>query len=303
MFFQKKSKRVIIKLMKYIDIHIHGGYGVNFNTSGQKEIRELLRELYLRNIVAICPTLVGDDFKNLQERFKLFRELKSSQKHGESKILGLHLEGTFLNPKKPGIQDCSVFMTPDVENFKKLAQGYCDIIKIVTYAPELDKNNAFAKYLEENNIKAHAGHTLATNKGCASATTHHFNAMPNMAHRGENLALDGLFDDNLYCEIIADLKHVESNMLKLFFALKSPDKIIMVSDALPAAHCSNEVIFCGKKINKYGKDDNGVLAGSVMFLDEIVNNVTDKGIITKYSAEKYVFYNVLHHLGISENDI
>ena len=210
--------------MKHIDIHIHGGYGVNFNTSSYDDIKMFLKKLYERNIAAICPTLVGDNIKNLQERFELFYKLKNSQKQGESRILGLHLEGTFLNPKKPGIQDSSVFMAPEIENFKKLADGYYDIIKIVTYAPELDCGNKFAKYLEENNIRAHAGHTLAKNKGLASATTHHFNAMPNMTHRGDNLALDALFDDDLYCEIIADLKHVEKNMLKLFFTLKNNDK-------------------------------------------------------------------------------
>ena len=289
--------------MKHIDIHIHGGYGVNFNTSSYDDIKMFLKKLYERNIAAICPTLVGDNIKNLQERFELFYKLKNSQKQGESRILGLHLEGTFLNPKKPGIQDSSVFMAPEIENFKKLADGYYDIIKIVTYAPELDCGNKFAKYLEENNIRAHAGHTLAKNKGLASATTHHFNAMPNMTHRGDNLALDALFDDDLYCEIIADLKHVEKNMLKLFFTLKNNDKIIMISDALPAAHSTNEVIFCGKKINKHGKDSNNVLAGSVMFLDEIVNIAIESNLITPCEAEKYSYYNVLCHLGISENDI
>lgn len=289
--------------MKYIDIHTHGALGVNFNTSEHNEIKMLLKELYKRNIVAICPTLVGDSVQNLKKRFELFRELKNNQEPDESKIIGLHLEGTFLNPDKPGIQDKSVFMKPTVENFKNLADNYFDIIKIVTYAPELDSGNFFAEFLNKNNIKAHAGHTLATDKGGACATTHHFNAMPNISHRGKNLALDCLFDDKIHCEIIADTIHVSKNMLKLFFKIKNPSKIIMISDSLPAAHCNSEITFCGKKINKNGKDENGTLAGSVMLLDEIALQAIQKNIITAEMVENFAYYNPANYLGIKENDL
>ena len=289
--------------MKIIDIHIHGGLGVNFNTSNKEEIKKLLKELYNRGIVAICPTLVGDSIENLRKRFELFKEIKSKQENNESKVIGLHLEGTFLNPDKPGIQDKDVFLKPTVDNFKKLTQDYEDIIKIVTLAPELDKNNELANYLESNNIRAHAGHTLSNNIGGASATTHHFNAMPQISHRGTNLALDSLFDDNIYCEIIADEIHTSKNMLKLFFNTKNPEKIILVSDALPAAHAKNEIVFCGKKINSDGKDDKGTLAGSILFLDEIIKKTVDGNLISNQEAKKYAFENPLGHLCLKEEEI
>ena len=289
--------------MKIIDIHIHGGLGVNFNSSDKEEIKKLLKELYDRGIVAICPTLVGDSIENLKKRFELFREIKSKQDNNESKVIGLHLEGTFLNPNKPGIQDKNVFLLPTVENFKKLTQNYEDIIKIVTLAPELDKNNELANYLESRNIKAHAGHTMSDNIGSASATTHHFNAMPQISHRGANLALDTLFNDNIYCEIIADEIHTSKNMLKLFFKTKKPEKIILISDALPAAHSNQEVVFCGKKIFSNGKDINGTLGGSVMFLDEIIKKAVKDNMFTLKEAEKYAFENPLEHLCLKEEEI
>ena len=289
--------------MKIIDIHIHGGLGVNFNSSDKEEIKKLLKELYNRGIVAIYPTLVGDSIENLKKRFELFREIKSKQDNNESKVIGLHLEGTFLNPNKPGIQDKNVFLLPTVENFKKLTQNYEDIIKIVTLAPELDKNNELANYLESRNIKAHAGHTMSDNIGSASATTHHFNAMPQISHRGANLALDTLFNDNIYCEIIADEIHTSKNMLKLFFKTKKPEKIILISDALPAAHSNQEVVFCGKKIFSNGKDINGTLGGSVMFLDEIIKKAVKDNMFTLKEAEKYAFENPLEHLCLKEEEI
>ena len=289
--------------MKIIDIHIHGGLGVNFNSSDKEEIKKLLKELYNRGIVAICPTLVGDSIENLKKRFELFREIKSKQDNNESKVIGLHLEGTFLNPNKPGIQDKNAFLLPTVENFKKLTQNYEDIIKIVTLAPELDKNNELANYLESRNIKAHAGHTMSDNIGGASATTHHFNAMPQISHRGANLALDTLFNDNIYCEIIADEIHISKNMLKLFFKTKKPEKIILISDALPAAHSNQEIVFCGKKIFSNGKDINGTLGGSVMFLDEIIKKAVKDNMFTLKEAENYAFENPLEHLCLKEEEI
>ena len=289
--------------MKIIDIHIHGGLGVNFNSTDKEEIKKLLKELYNRGIVAICPTLVGDSIENLKKRFELFREIKSKQDNNESKVIGLHLEGTFLNPNKPGIQDKNVFLLPTVENFKKLTQNYEDIIKIVTLAPELDKNNELANYLESRNIKAHAGHTMSDNIGGASATTHHFNAMPQISHRGANLALDTLFNDNIYCEIIADEIHTSKNMLKLFFKTKKPEKIILISDALPAAHSNQEIVFCGKKIFSNGKDINGTLGGSVMFLDEIIKKAVKDNMFTLKEAENYAFENPLEHLCLKEEEI
>ena len=289
--------------MKYIDIHIHGGYGINFNTSSYEEIKTLLKKLYKRGRVGICPTLVGDSIENLQSRFELFKKLKNNRSIKESYIIGLHLEGTFLNPEKPGVQNSKVFLEPNINNFKKLADGYEDIIKIVTLAPELDKNDKLTDFLEKMNIKVHAGHTQADKKGKSSATTHHFNAMPQISHRGLNLALDSLFDNSIYCEIIADGIHLSKNMLKLFLKIKNNSKIIFISDALPAAHCKNEVIFCNKKINKNGKDKNGTLAGSVLFLDEITQLAINTGLISTSSAKKFVFDNPIAHLCLKGEEI
>lgn len=288
--------------MKYIDTHIHGAFSVNFNTSDYEEIKTLLKEFKKRSIIAICPTLVGDSIENLKKRFELFNKLKEEHKKDECYIIGLHLEGTFLNPDKPGIQDKNVFLKPNIKNFTELAGDFENIIKIVTIAPELDKNNELTKYLENKNIKAHAGHTLATNKGLASATTHHFNAMPPLLHRGENLALDTLLDKEIYCEIIADGVHVSENMLKLFFKVKDSKKIIMISDALPAAGSKKEIEFCGKKISPEGKDKNGTLAGSVKLIDEIAKYVLDKKIVNKKEIQNFVFNNPLEHLNLEKEE-
>lgn len=286
--------------MKFIDIHIHGGYGINFNTCSYDDFFVFAKKIFKRGIIAFCPTLVGDSMGALKSRLDLIKKVMQNQKTDEAKILGIHLEGTFLSPKKSGIQNAGSFLSPNVENFQKLAGNNIDIVRIVTLAPELDNNSDLQKFLEENNIRAHAGHTMSKELHKVSGTTHHFNAMPPLNHREANITLKALLDNNIYCEIIGDSLHVSDEMLKLFFNIKSKNKTILVSDALPIAHSNlNSIVFCGKNIYSGGKDKDGTLAGSSMFLDEIAQNLIDKEILTEDEVSKMVYDNVLTHLNIS----
>lgn len=286
--------------MKLIETHIHGGYGINFNTCSLEDFHIFSRKILKRGIVAFCPTLVGDRTDILNSGISLIKKAMESQNEDEAKILGVHLEGTFLNPEKSGIQDPKNFLAPTVENFKKVTEENIDIIRIVTLAPELDKDFKLSEFLEKNNIRAHAGHTLGRTLGKVSGTTHHFNAMEPLSHKYSNIALQGLLDSNIYSEIIGDSVHITDDMLKLFFKMKPKDRVLLVSDALPIAHSENDsVIFCGKTIYRGGKDENGTLAGSSMFLDEIARNLIKKGILTPEDIELMAYKNVLEHLNIS----
>ncbi len=290
--------------MKFIDTHIHGGYGINFNTCTPEEFHIFAKNIFKRNIVAFCPTLVGDNVAALKRQLEIIKKTMCKQEKNEAKILGAHLEGTFLNPQKSGIQNAGTFLTPTIENFKKIAEGNINIIKIVTLAPELDKDCALTDFLEEHNIRAHAGHSVSDKLYNVTGTTHHFNAMEPLTHKKSNLALKALLNDNVYCEIIGDSLHVNDDMLKLFFEVKNKDKIILVSDALPIAHSElDSVVFCGKNIYKGGKDKEGTLAGSCRFLDEIADNLFQKNILNKKEIEKMAYHNVLKHLKLDDKII
>ncbi len=288
--------------MKYIDIHTHGAFGVDFNNSCYNEIKELSRLYFSRGIVAFCPTFIGDSSENLQERFEIFSKLKSNYSKNESYIIGAHLEGTFINPYRAGIQDPSVFLKPTIDNFKNLVGEFEHFIKIVTLAPELDENLELTKYLKSKNIKVHCGHTLSDSTMGLCATTHHFNAMPAISHRGESIALDSMYDNDIYCEIIADGVHVSDNLLKTFFKIKNENKVILVSDSLCVAHHNKEMEFCSKEIFPNGRDKDNNLAGSVMLLDEIVKRLVESQFISTSTANQYAFLNPLNHLCLDDNE-
>ncbi len=301
MKFEGKSK---LDNIFYIDNHTHGAFGVNFNSADYKQIKYLLKKLYEKNIRGICPTLVGDSAcSNIQAQLEIFKKIRNEQLKNPKKealILGVHLEGSFLSEEKSGIQDKSVFLAPTVENFKKLAGCFEDIIKIVTIAPEKDID--LIDYLNEKNIKTQAGHSSSKCIGKCIATTHHFNAMPQIHHREKSLTLEGLIRDDIYCEIIADLIHCSRDILELFLKIKPQDKIMLISDSLPSSNYGTEVIFCNKKIIN-GKDEKGTLAGSNQTLDEICKNLINKKILSREDIIQMAFKNQIKYLNLESREI
>ena len=288
----------------FIDNHTHGVCGVNFNYASYDEIKYVLAELFKRGIAGICPTLVGENQENIIKQLKLFKKIKEEQlltPKKEAFIIGAHLEGTFLSPKKPGIQDSSVFLKPNIDNFKNITGDFEDIIKIVTIAPEEDEG--LIDYLNSRNIKTQAGHSIGDNIKNCTATTHHFNAMPSIHHRNPSLALSGLINNDIYIEVIADLIHLSEDILKLVFRIKPKNRILLVSDSLPCAHSGEDIIFCNKKINPKGLDNKGTLAGSNKTLDEICLNLIEKNILQTDDIKQMAFYNQIEYLKLSGSEI
>jgi len=290
--------------LKFIDIHTHGAFGVDFNFANYDEIKFLLKKMYEKNIKAICPTLVGENSQNIQKQLEIFKKIKNEQlekKENEAFLIGVHLEGMFLSPNKSGIQDKNNFLKPTVENFKTLVGVYEDIIKIVTIAPEEDID--LIKYLNEKNIITQTGHTTSEKIGDCVGITHLFNAMPQIHHRNPSVALEALVNDEIYCEIIADLKHLSLDMIKLVLKTKPKDKILLISDSLPVASFNREIIFCNKKIKPNGKDENGTLAGSSMTLDEICAQLIEKEILSKDEVLNMAYHNQIKYLKLSNAEI
>lgn len=290
--------------LKFIDIHTHGAFGVDFNNATYEQIKFLLRKLFEKNIKAICPTLVGDNPLKLQKQLEIFKKIKQEQlknKDKEAFLIGAHLEGTFLSPEKSGIQDKTNFLKPTIENFKLITKDYSDIVKIVTIAPEEDID--LIDYLLNKNIVPQAGHCVGGEMKNCLGVTHIFNAMPQIHHRINSVALKALVDDKKYCELIADLKHCSLSIIKLVLKAKPIDKILLISDSLPVSNFDNEIVFCNKKINTQGRDDFGNLAGSILTLDEICLNLLKNNILSESEILKMAFYNQIQYLKLDNTEI
>ncbi len=288
-----------MKIMKIIDIHTHGGFNISFDNADANSIKEFATLAYKNGIVGFCPTLTGgtvDEMRNRLENIKT-SILKQKNIENESLIIGANLEGTFLSPKKSGVQNPDNFMEPTVDNFKKIAKGYEDIIKIVVIAPENNECYDLIRYLKSKNIKVHIGHTISNQLREFDGVCHLYNAMNELSHRHSTLPVRCLLDKNIYTELIADTIHVNEDILKLTFKTRPINKILLISDSLPIAASELEYAeFCGKKVYKTGLDEKGTLGGSVNLLSDIVQNLIKKGIITETEAEIMAYKNQADYL-------
>lgn len=277
-----------------IEQHFHGAYGVDFANCSVDEVLYLAEKLLYHGIGGFFPTFATDTVENIKKQIEVMKRASSMQKENQAKILGVHLEGIFLNPEKKGIHDEKQFLDLTIENFQKIEDNF---IKIVTLAPELDKNFGLIKYLKSKNIKVQAGHCTGGDLDECDGVTHLFNAMSPITHRGKSTALSGLVNDNLYTEIIADGVHFSDDTLKLILKSKPQDKILLISDCLPITNSDKkEMTFCGKTIYYDGKkatDKNGVLAGSTNLLDKIIKRLLNMNIDAfQFIENTYNYHNI-----------
>lgn len=278
-----------------IEQHFHGAYGVDFNKAGVEEIVDLSSRLRQIGIGGFFPTLVTDSVSNIKRQIEVIKQaaLKAPA------ILGIHLEGIFINPEKKGIHNPEHFLPLAVENYKLIED---DFIKIVTLAPELD--DGLIEYLKNKGVKVQAGH--CTGFGEVDGVTHTFNAMSGVTHRGVSTALSALINDNVYAEIIADGVHVSDDALKLFFKSKPEEKVILISDALPITYSDlSETLFADSKIfydGKSAKSADGTIAGSTKLLPEIIKILGRKKLFNPVFVENAYRYHGIEPVGEIEWD-
>lgn len=263
----------------FIDLQVNGGGGYDFTAETTYETAVKIAKAHRKyGTTAILPTLITSD-KNRTE--KAITEIAHHQNHATDGLLGLHLEGPFLNPEKSGIHP--------PEHMQKLSEAFCATLQktkgvttLITIAPET-QDPELLKELSEPHIFLSIGHSNAPTSLAASflkdgftSVTHLFNAMSGLDHRAPGVALAALQCPECYCGIIADLHHVSPEMLKFAYQLKGADKLYLVTDAVsPAASEQSYFDWNGQRLwvqDGALKDQEGRLAGAVLTLDQAIRN-------------------------------
>ena len=243
-------------------------------------------------------------------------------KNRVSTILGVHLEGPFLNPSRCGALDASSFLKPDEAVLKELTEGFEGMVKIITIAPELEGSLKLIKQARSMGINVSMGHSDATfneaeegfHRG-AKGITHIFNAMRSIHHREPGIAGFGLSNRDVFIELIADPFHLHSEMIRIVFAIKNPDKIILISDSTkdtpgpsPSTPKKFKVQSSKLKVEKLSTQHSalsiilpiqaGLLRGGVMTVTESAHRLIDMGFDDKF-VFKCITENPSTYLGIS----
>jgi N-acetylglucosamine-6-phosphate deacetylase len=227
------------------DLQINGGLGLAFTDLESKDIEkltEICSYLWTEGIDIFLPTIVTTSLEKIERSLETINNYinhYSSEKY-RAKIIGVHLEGPFLNYQKKGAHPEEYLLPLTLKNVKKVLDKYSKIITIITLAPELEPTGEVIKYLKSLGITISLGHSLATaqeaakafNNG-ASMVTHAFNAMPSLHHREPGLLGEAIINKNVYCGLIADGVHVNPQMIQILLQASNYEQgIFIVSDAL-----------------------------------------------------------------------
>jgi N-acetylglucosamine-6-phosphate deacetylase len=229
--------------MPIIDIHTHGIGGYDTKGATSEDVLQIAEIHGSHGIDAIIPTVYSsaiDEMRADMEAVKKSMEIQAAGGSGTKRkvqgsglneslrhatcdmkpaaILGVHLEGPFLNPACAGALDKNSFLPAKISKCKQILEGFSDIVKIITVAPELDGATDLIRSIVDTGIIISMGHSNATygeaeaafNAG-AKGITHIFNAMRSIHHREPGIAGFGLMNPHIYVEVIADPFHRSKN--------------------------------------------------------------------------------------------
>jgi len=293
----------------FIDLHIHGGAGADTTDSTVEDIRKIA-DFHLQNGTTglLLSTMSGSSRDDLKQQVNL---ISQTMEYCDS-ILGIHLEGPYLNPDYSGMYPSSTFRLPDVNEIKELMDISFNNIRMITIAPELEGALDLIGWCAGHGIVPSLGHSKADYelilKSIAlglSHVTHIFNAMPALHHRDPGAVGAALMDDRLSVQVICDGIHLHPLIIKMIVRLKNCHNICLVTDAMRAAGMPEGTYNLGKFMKveyKNGciRSQEGGLASTPMTMIESFKNLIAFGDISFSQAIQAVSATPAKVLGIAD---
>lgn len=298
-----------VVLPGFIDQHIHGSATADTMDGTVDAISTMANSIASEGTVAFLATSMTQSNENISKAMISVKNYLDKGLDTGAELLGVHLEGPYINTEKAGAQPAEYIVNPSIEEFAHYNKLSGNNIRIVTLAPEKQNSDEFIKYLVANDIRASIGHTSAkfadVEKALAlgaSQITHTYNAQTPLAHREVGVVGAAYLLDDLACEIICDLIHISIPALKLLFKNKPNDKVILITDAMRAKNLGDTVSELGGQTvyvkNGEARLANGALAGSVLKLNDAVKNIINTCGVDFCTAVDYATANPAKNLGI-----
>ena len=298
----------------FLDIHIHGGAGLDVMRASAAELPRLGRFLVSHGVTGYFATTVAaplDATCSALERLADAIEEKTNINGAppEARPLGIHLEGPFLSHKRRGVHPPEYLVEPTVPIFEKLWQAARGHVRMITIAPEIPGAMEVIAEAARRKICVSIGHSdaelpvaRAAVQAGARHATHTFNAMRPLDHRNPGILGEVLSDDTMTADIIVDGIHVSPEVVKLFLQAKGPERAVLITDAISATGMPDGRYQLGPiEVDvKDGKATAGdSLAGSVLTMDRAVRNVTRFSNWTLAEAVRAATLNPAQAVGLS----
>lgn len=222
----------------FIDLHLHGLWGHDAMGPG---LAQVIRDLPAFGVTAFLTTTLTLPRDEALAALEAMAEVLESPPLG-AECAGIHLEGPFLSPTRPGMATPDWFEPLTWESFQAFQQAAAGRIRLLTFAPEVDEAMACIPRLIEAGVIPSIGHSNATFEQVAQAVqlglrhaTHTFNAMPLLHHRQPGVLGAVLYFDQIVAQLIADGVHVHPAVMAILLRVKGVERVVLVSDASPLA--------------------------------------------------------------------
>ncbi len=269
-----------------IDMHVHGGGGADFMEGTEDAFRTAVKTHLLHGTTGIFPTLSSSTVPMINKAAETCTRLMAEP---GSTVLGLHLEGHYLNPAMAGGQMPENIKLPDPNEYIPILERW-NCIKRWDAAPEMAGAIEFGKYISSKGLLASVAHTQAEFEDIHAAyaagythATHFYNAMPGF-HKRREYKYEGTVEsiyliDNMTVEVIADGIHVPPTILKLIYKIKGVERTALITDALACAASDSTEAFDPRVIIEDGVcklADHSALAGSIATMDRLIRTMVQQ---------------------------
>ena len=292
---------------EFIDLHVHGAMGYEAMDASMDGLKEMARFYARHGVTGFLPSTWTADRQTTQAVVEMIQNLMAPLDGGAS-VLGLHLEGPYINPVRCGAQDTTqIRRVNKAEATEYLNSG---VIRLVALAPEFPDNLWLVDECARRGVRVAAGHTAATFAEMKTAVdhgvrqvTHCFNAMTGLSHREPGTVGAAMCMPEIDCELIADNIHVHPAVQKILVTTKGPSGVILITDAVRGAGLPDGENRLGDRITNIRDGavrlPDGTLAGSILTINLALRNVIQATGLHLHEAWPMSSLNAARAIGVS----
>ncbi len=297
----------------FVDVHIHGAGGHDVMEGTRESLEIITATVAAHGTTSLVATTVTASEKETRDSVAGIAHfiLNTSQyptRELSAEILGIHFEGPFISPARRGVHPAKWIVPPSSELLAQLLGEARGTAQILTLAPELPGALELISAARQAGLVVSLGHTDATYEQAqaaieagASHAAHVFNAMRPFSHRGTGVIGAVLTSPKVSAELIADGVHVDEAAMRMLVELKTPERVILVSDGMSATGMPDGKYQLGmfevKVSAGVARNAEGKLAGSTLTLDRALRNMVALGVPLS-SALRMVTANPARQIGL-----
>lgn len=284
---QPYDLRGLLLVPGFIDIHVHGGGGQSLTASQPDRLLAYARWAPRHGVTAFLAGTIGANGEAIERALRRGAAVAPGEPAG-ARLLGFHLEGPFLSPRRRGAFAAEWLIPPDVRLFSRFVRAADGWLRLVTLAPELAGAEAVLREAGQSGVRASLGHTDASYEQMlrgfelgARQVTHCFNAMRPFGHRDPGPVAAALTAPGVRCELIADGEHVAAGAMRMLLAARGWRNTVLVTDGIEfAGAAAGRFDLAGQSVAVEGGralTPDGTLAGSIATMDECLRNAVRLG--------------------------